>query len=90
MPGFEAYFEESSDEFSDELGEVEEDEESAVENETNDDEICHWCDVPLGNEELLRLPCFIHTLQLVVCDGFKENTSVKAAVTEVSTIAKFR
>ena len=70
VPGFEPYFEESFDEFSDEFGEVEADEESAVENE-NGDEICHWCDISLGNDELLRLPCFIHTLQLVVSDVFK-------------------
>ena len=86
MPGFELYFEE----FSDEFGELEAEEESAVENETNGDEICHWCDISLGNDELLRLPCFIHTLQLGVSDEFKENTSVKAAFTKVSIIAEFR
>lgn len=90
MPGFEPYFEESFDEFSDEFGELDADEESAAENETNSDEICHWSDISLGNDELIRLPCFVHTLQLVVSDGFKENTSVKAAVTKVSIIAKFR
>ena len=37
---------------------------------------------------MLRLPCFTHTLQLVVSDGFKESKCTKAAMTKVSSIAR--
>ena len=41
------------------------------------------------NLELLRLPCFAHTLQLVVKDGIKHATNAAAALTKVAKIAKF-
>ena len=39
-------------------------------------------------EELLRLPCFIHTLQLVVKDGLKESECTRSAMAKVAEIAK--
>ncbi|CAF1432904.1 unnamed protein product [Adineta ricciae] len=39
-------------------------------------------------EELLRLPCFIHTLQLDVKDGLAETTCARSAVTKVAKITK--
>ncbi|CAF3602139.1 unnamed protein product, partial [Rotaria sp. Silwood2] len=41
------------------------------------------------NLELLRLPCFAHTLQLVVKDGIKYASNATAALTKVAKIAKF-
>ncbi|CAF4183113.1 unnamed protein product, partial [Rotaria magnacalcarata] len=41
------------------------------------------------NLELLRLPCFAHTLQLVFNDGIKHAANATAALTKVAKIAKF-
>ena len=83
VPGFETYFKESSDEFTDE------DEKSDGEG-TSGDEIYWDYNKSFENNELLRIPCFIHTLQLVVSDGFRESNCIKAAMAKVSSIAKFR
>jgi hypothetical protein len=40
------------------------------------------------HNEVFRIPCFAHTLQLVVNDGLKESTSIKCALEKVSAIAK--
>lgn len=90
VPGFEAYFEDSSDDLIDASGEEQPQEENVAHGGTNDNEIITWCDILHGSEELLRLPCFLHTLQLVVFDGFKESSHVKTAMAKVSSIAKFR
>ncbi|CAF1684276.1 unnamed protein product [Rotaria magnacalcarata] len=42
----------------------------------------------LASKSGLRLPCFAHTLQLVVQDGLKEATCIKQAIVKVSKIAK--
>jgi hypothetical protein len=87
VPGFEPYFEESVDGFdSDPDNEID----GSDQHEKTSDEIHCLNDPSLGNEELLRLPCFIHTLQLVVSDSFKESSCVKASIAKVSSIAKFR
>ena len=39
-------------------------------------------------EELLRLPCFIHSLQLVVKDGLEESACTRSAMAKVAEIAK--
>lgn len=41
-------------------------------------------------DEWLRIPCFAHTLQLVVSDGFKESSCFQTIMAKVSNIAKFR
>ena len=83
VPGFEPYFEEPADEQGEEV-------ENTGEMDTSADYVDDLCDFSLGGNERLRLPCFIHTLQLVVSDGFKENILIKAAIAKVSGIAKFR
>ena len=91
VPGFEPYFEESPDEFADEHDDDDESEEDMSSGEeATSDEICTCDNTSFGGEELLRTPCFIHTLQLVVSDGFKESSSIKVAMTKVSSIARFR
>ncbi len=42
----------------------------------------------VASKSALRLPCFAHTLQLVVHDGLQESTCVKHTVTKISKIAK--
>lgn len=39
-------------------------------------------------EELVRLPCFVHSLQLVVHDGLKEGASIRLALAKVAETAK--
>ncbi|CAF4521992.1 unnamed protein product, partial [Rotaria sp. Silwood2] len=39
-------------------------------------------------EELLRLPCFIHTLQLAVKDGLNESACIRSAIATVAETAK--
>lgn len=91
VPGFETYFKESSDELIDEENESEVDEDEKSDGEgTSGDEICFDYNTPFENDELLRIPCFIHSLQLVVSDGFKESNCIKTAMAKVSSIAKFR
>ena len=43
----------------------------------------------IASRSELRLPCFAHTLQLVVCDGLQEATCVKHIVAKISKIARF-
>lgn len=40
------------------------------------------------NNESFRIPCFAHTIQLVVNDGLKETSSIRSALSKVSKIAK--
>lgn len=79
IPGFEVYFEpdDDEDEHDDEAGSTD-DEEMIQQNQVND------------HEERLRMPCFIHTLQLTVADGLKECESAKLALGKVAAIAKLR
>jgi hypothetical protein len=42
----------------------------------------------LASKSELRLPCFAHTLQLVVQDGLREAVCIKQTITKVSKIAK--
>lgn len=87
VPGFELYFDESLDELADEQ---DEDEEIGDDRKTNFYDIDRWCNTPSVIDELPRFPCYIHTLQSVISDGFKESICIKAAVAKVAGIAKFR
>jgi hypothetical protein len=86
IPGFESYFiiegdiEENGD---DDLCEIK----SNMFEQFNpdDDEVQNESD---KRDELLRLPCFIHTLQLVVKDGLKESKSTRSSMIKVAEIAK--
>ncbi|CAF5059395.1 unnamed protein product, partial [Rotaria magnacalcarata] len=51
----------------------------------NDDDIQNSFD---KQEELLRLPCFIHTLQLVVKDGLNDSECIRPPLSKVAEIAK--
>ncbi|CAF4059680.1 unnamed protein product [Rotaria sordida] len=42
----------------------------------------------LENNEVFRIPCFAHTIQLIVKDGLKETQSILSSLEKVSTIAK--
>ena len=91
VPGFGTYFKESSDELTDDENESKNDEDEKSNGEgTTADEICCDYNTSFESDELLRIPCFIHTLQLVVSDGFKESNCIKGAMAKVSSIAKFR
>ena len=45
-------------------------------------------DSVVSNNEALRIPCFAHTIQLVVNDGLKQTSSIESALFKVSKIAK--
>ncbi|CAF3794554.1 unnamed protein product [Rotaria sp. Silwood1] len=99
IPGFESYFEDEDD--LDETGsDIDQD---AIENddldETSiahaDDNYTKMFDIAktsfdniAANNESYRIPCFTHTLQLVVNDGLKQMSSVEPALAKVSKIAK--
>lgn len=89
LPGFEPYFEESPDDVDADNEQYEDEEETEEEKERSLHDLDDRYDFPFGTDELLRLPCFTHTLQLVVSDGFKESICTKAAMMKVSSIAKF-
>jgi hypothetical protein len=42
----------------------------------------------LENNEVFRIPCFAHTIQLVVKDGLKATNSILSSLEKVSAIAK--
>lgn len=79
IPGFEVYFEPEDDD--DECDE----ETDAVNNEAGDEQ----GDVD-NPDERLRIPCFSHTLQLMVGDGLKDCEVANTALRKVAAIAKFR
>ncbi|CAF1080218.1 unnamed protein product [Adineta ricciae] len=78
IPGFEVYFEPEDDE------DEHEDDADSVENTENHAQIDGT-----NQEERLRIPCFSHTLQLVVGDGLKDCEPAKASLAKVAAIAKF-
>jgi hypothetical protein len=51
----------------------------------DDDNDFDECD---KGDELVRLPCFVHTLQLVVKDGLRESNCARSAISKVAQIAK--
>ncbi|CAF1690845.1 unnamed protein product, partial [Adineta ricciae] len=42
----------------------------------------------LDNNEVFRIPCFAHTIQLIVKDGLKEAQPILSSLEKVSAIAK--
>ncbi|CAF1621781.1 unnamed protein product [Adineta ricciae] len=85
IPGFESYFvkEEDVEDIDDDVDEINL---SMSEGNRPDDE--NVLNESERGEELLRLPCFIHTLQLVVKDGLKESNCSRSALAKVAQIAK--
>lgn len=85
IPGFESYFvpDDAIEEVDDDTHEINL---NMSEGHCPDDD-----DIPEESEkteELLRLPCFIHSLQLVVKDGLKESACTRSAMAKVAEIAK--
>jgi hypothetical protein len=100
IPGFEHYFDSEDDDndekesdidldnFSDDDG----DETVTTVIDNNDSHMMELIKNSFDNvattNESLRVPCFAHTLQLVVNDGLKEVSSIQPALSKVSKIAK--
>ena len=85
IPGFESYFQSEDDDEEDK--ERSDDDETSInsfEGELLEDDQTELFSV---GDELIRLPCFIHTLQLVVKDGLTEVTSIRLAMAKVAGIA---
>jgi len=84
IPGFESYFmtEDDTEESDDDINEILNISEG---HRPDDDEVQNESD---KREELLRLPCFVHTLQLVVTDGLRESGCTRSAMAKVAEIAK--
>ncbi|CAF4794697.1 unnamed protein product [Rotaria sp. Silwood1] len=100
IPGFEHYFDIEDDD-NDENGSDldldgfsdDDNDESAVPVIDNNDSnmielIKNSFDNVAANNESLRIPCFAHTIQLVVNDGLKQVSSIESALSKVSKIAK--
>jgi len=85
IPGFESYFitEDDIEESDDDLNEINLN--MSEGHRPDDDEVQKEFD---QRDELLRLPCFIHTLQLVVKDGLNESACTRSAMAKVAEIAK--
>lgn len=85
ISGFESYFvsEDDNEEVDDDKHEINLN--ISEEHHPDDEDILNEFE---KGEELLRFPCFIHSLQLVVKDGLKENGCTQSAMTKVAQIAK--
>jgi hypothetical protein len=83
LPGFEPYFAHGDDEEISDDDTDETDGNAADKGDGNDDE----SEINSGNE-FVRLPCFVHTLQLVVHDGLKDGSSIRSAMAKVAHTAK--
>ena len=98
IPGFESYFcDDDGDEGESDLdqdGHVEGDYDDYNGSITTDDgsKLSQLIQISFDNiatsNESLRVPCFAHTIQLVVCDGLKQISCLQPAMTKVSKIAK--
>ncbi|CAF1314804.1 unnamed protein product, partial [Rotaria sp. Silwood1] len=101
IPGFEHYFdiedddndENGSDVDLDGFSDDDDHDESAVPviniNDSNMIELIkNSFDNVAANNESLRIPCFAHTIQLVVNDGLKQVSSIESDLSKVSKIAK--
>lgn len=89
IPGFEPYFEPEDGEDGEDDDQYRSDDDemksSTVEEEHDEtDQI----NVFNAEDELIRLPCFIHTLQLVVKDGLDEARCIRSTMAKVAAIAK--
>lgn len=95
IPGFESYFNDDDAPDSNESDSDHSDDDSHDNTTTNVmpsiNETSHVIEDSFDNlasKSGLRLPCFAHTLQLVVHDGLKEATCIKQSIVKVSKIAK--
>lgn len=95
IPGFELYFQHDDDDddlSSDWDGDEEQsDINTEIENNVSieiDNALNQFISSIMIEDESFRLPCYAHTLQLVIKDGLKGATSVQSALEKVSKIAK--
>lgn len=102
IPGFESYFldedgnkndnnlSDMDDSDSDEIGEDLDDKAASIDMSSKQETLNIVKDSfdNVASKSELRLPCFAHTIQLVVQDGLKEAGCVKNAIAKVSKIAK--
>ena len=95
IPGFEQYFvfDDASDEALSDEYEYPSDLSSTMSSSssvdgTSEDLVQESFNRLLQNNEVFRIPCFAHTLQLIVQDGLKEAKSIVCALEKVSAIAK--
>ncbi|CAF1511795.1 unnamed protein product [Adineta ricciae] len=100
IPGFESYFE-TEDDDNDEGG-SDIDLDGFLDEEANEPDIPvdmkkdsnmielikNSFDNVTSSNELLRIPCFAHSIQLVVNDGLKQTSSIQSVLTKVAKIAK--
>ncbi|CAM4983775.1 unnamed protein product, partial [Rotaria socialis] len=75
IPGFECYFQRDDD---DEL----------YSDWYNDDVVKQFLDPIAVDDESFRLPCYAHSIQLVIKDGLKVSTCVEPSLKKISKIAK--
>ncbi|CAF3382305.1 unnamed protein product [Rotaria socialis] len=93
LPGFDEYFDDSIDdqselETSDDDTDSDECDKNQLEiEEVNDDIYGPTRNAPT-DQEFLRLPCFIHSLQLVVHDGIKAASGALSSLKKVADLAK--
>ncbi|CAF3089987.1 unnamed protein product [Rotaria socialis] len=100
IPGFEHYFdnedndEAESDVDLDGYSDDDDDGDKSYNQVINNNEthiiesIKYSFDNVTANSDALRIPCFAHTIQLVVNDGLKQTSSIETALVKVSKIAK--
>ncbi|CAM2730447.1 unnamed protein product, partial [Rotaria socialis] len=85
IPGFELYFISKDDSEDSNYDPDEKKLKLSEGHRPNDDDIQNSFD---KQEELLWLPCFIHTLQLAVKDGLNESECIRPPLSKVAEIAK--
>ncbi|CAF1575828.1 unnamed protein product, partial [Didymodactylos carnosus] len=80
VTGFEHYFEgDDDDRIDDDDSETDENNTENIFNTLAND----------NSVNLLRIPCFSHTSQLVVADGLKESSCARSSLVKVAKIAKY-
>ncbi len=96
IPGFESYFQ--TDDDDDELycGYDSGGEQAAIDDVSDENSVSiemedvlkQFIDSIVIENESFRLPCYAHTLQLIVKDGLKGLTGIQSALEKISKIAK--
>ncbi|CAF3388060.1 unnamed protein product [Rotaria socialis] len=93
LPGFDEYFDDSIDDQSElETNDDDTDSDECDKNqleieEVNDDIYGSTLNAPT-DQEFLRLPCFIHSLQLVMHDGIQAASDALSSLKKVADLAK--
>ncbi|CAF4615388.1 unnamed protein product [Rotaria socialis] len=95
IPGFECYFQRDDDDelYSDWYndGEQTESDDAKIDNNVPldvQDVVKQFLDPIAVDDESFRLPCYAHSIQLVIKDGLKVSTCVEPSLKKISKIAK--